>query len=1435
MRPMNDGATGPWDDERYVARLADQDDAMAAGGPYSTVADDASGLSVELQRRLKDDVAWCEFVRSAWTKLGDGTPAEEGQSVADASDPTRFGRFEVRRELGRGSFGVVFLAYDPRLRRQVALKVPRPEVLVTDEMRRRFEREARAAAGLDHPNLVPVFDAGEEGSISYIASAYCPGPTLAAWLKARPVPVPPRLAARIVLKLAQGVAHAHSRGVLHRDLKPGNVIMEPNPGAAAGCLEDDGLDGNPRVTDFGLARLSTTGQEATAATQTGAILGTPSYMAPEQAQGGGAEVGPAADVYGLGAILYALLVGRPPFQADSVLDTLLLLRTQEPVAPSRLRPRTPRDLETICLKCLCKEPHRRYTTAESLADDLDRFLAGHPVRARRLGPVGRLALWCRRQPALAATIAAAILAITAVASAGVWRVVRERDRYRAERDRAQVNLARALTGEARALMKARETGWMFTALDNLRESARLAGPAADRTEIRELAIECFGSEDPCFRLAQTWEGPKSAVTATAFSPDGGLVASGSRDGTVRIWPVSGDHPRAVLPGPAEGVTGVAYHPQGGWLAASTALGSVRIWRIGGAGETGPPLRVLKDEAGVYALRFSPDGEWLATGSGNGLVRLIPFEAVAPDPVARAKERGRTLTGHSKRVGDLAFSAGGKLLASMSDDGVGCVWDMATAGLIRRIPATGGDAPRGLAFYNYSQNGSDARQTLTWGATASYGVAWSTCLQTKRVWTHRHMFPASVTGLRQDSRGNLFTAGDDGSLRLWRLGPLGIENGYKSLAIAADHFGPALALDLSRDDGWVAVGYGDGRVRLWQLVEPLERAFMMGWSNNVVFAGGSRRLVTPVDVMDFSSGMRPVSQDYVEAPVRAVEILGRGGEIAYCREDDLIRIWDGRAGRELRRLQHGPRVRALGSSSKGAMLASGSDDGTVKLWDWKQGATLSTLAPGLGAARSIAWGPADRELAVGYDHGVALWEVARPGHAPRRLEADGPSPHVVAFCADSLAVSAADGAIAILDPGSGRRRRMLRGHSARIVALAFAVDGRRLVSTAADDTVRAWDVNSGTETAVITGEGLGAAFAAVDRTGRYAITDMYPRMAVCDLSAGAIAFRVPQYGTSGRFSADGSEFLVGTNEGAVRLYAMAAVDPARGAYPGRSGATPRGEPAELKSYVELVHGTDKPAMWGMAASPDGRWIAMAGHDAIVRLRNARVLTQVRRLTGHSDLVWCVAFSPDSKLLASGSANERGGEIKVWDVETGRQVFHLEGHAGLVTALAFVPGRPWLVSGSKEGTVRLWDVTSGHTLGVLHGFDAWVSGLAVKGDGRWLAAACQDGSVAVWDVGRLGAPPAAPDRVLLGHNAPVHSVAFHPDGRWLASGSELGTIILWDGTSFQKIVRLRGGTGQIRGLRFSGDGGLLATWAYQGPTIVWDLLELHRSLGAMGLDW
>jgi hypothetical protein len=435
-------------DDQLTFLLAACDEALGAGLPPAALDDPA--VPVELRARLEREVAWYRRVRQLMGRPGPVTAQGPAtlpllRSTSDEGTPARLGRFEVRRELGRGSFGVVFLAYDPQLRREVALKVPRPEALLTPELRARFRQEAQAAAGLEHPNLVPVYEAGEQGPLCFIASAYCPGVTLAAWLKQRGEPVPVETAARLVAALAEAVEHAHRRGVLHRDLKPSNILLASPADPAA-------TDLSPRITDFGLAKLVEDGSGATLAgcpTQTGAVLGTPRYMAPEQADGRSKAVGPAADIYALGVLLYEVLTGRPPFQADTALDTLWLVRTQEPLAPGRLRPGLPRDLETICLKCLHKEPGWRYASARALADDLGRFLRHEPIHARRAGPLGRLARWGRRNPTLAITITLAGALVGLAAGLGITGVLRERDRYHAEQQKAVANLYQSLVGEAR--------------------------------------------------------------------------------------------------------------------------------------------------------------------------------------------------------------------------------------------------------------------------------------------------------------------------------------------------------------------------------------------------------------------------------------------------------------------------------------------------------------------------------------------------------------------------------------------------------------------------------------------------------------------------------------------------------------------------------------------------------------------------------------------------------------------------------------------------------------------------------------------------------------------------------------------------------------------------------------------------------------------------
>jgi serine/threonine-protein kinase len=288
-------------------------------------------------------------------------------AVADM--PAAIGRFELLGEIGRGAMGVVYKAWDPRLKRLVALKTLLQGERASAADRGRFGFESEAAAKLAHPNIVPVYEVGEFGAEGqpYFCMQYVEGTTLA--VRARQGPLPLREAARIIAAIAQAVDHAHRLGILHRDLKPSNVLID--------------AEGQPMVTDFGLAKR--TGGISGGLTATGDIVGTPNYMAPEQATGDHAAVGPASDVYSLGAMLYELLTGRPPFQAASAVEVLLLVRSEEAVSPRLLNPRIDSDLELVCLKCLEKRPEHRYQSAGLLAKDLEAFLAGEPVSARSSG------------------------------------------------------------------------------------------------------------------------------------------------------------------------------------------------------------------------------------------------------------------------------------------------------------------------------------------------------------------------------------------------------------------------------------------------------------------------------------------------------------------------------------------------------------------------------------------------------------------------------------------------------------------------------------------------------------------------------------------------------------------------------------------------------------------------------------------------------------------------------------------------------------------------------------------------------------------------------------------------------------------------------------------------------------------------------------------
>ena len=975
--------------------------------------------------------------------------------------------YELMEVLGRGGMGVVYLARQLRLNRLCALKMILAGEHAGRESVLRFLEEAKTVARLRHPHIVQIYSMGDHDGRPYLELEYLDGGSLAR--KLRDGPLPARAAAELVETLTHAIHEAHRLGVIHRDLKPGNVLMT--------------ADGVPKVSDFGLAKSLTVDSGLTL---TESILGTPGYMAPEQAGDHRRDVGPAADVYALGAILYELATGRPPFRAATPHETIELAKSVEPLPPCRLQPNLPRDLETICLKCLEKDPGRRYASAEALGADLRRFLAGEPIHARPVTIGERALKWARRHPAPAALAAALLVAVVGLLALGIWSdqsirgalkvarrertaAVRAREREADERRKADAARAaavrseaaailsrnkavaeayRALFSEARALRAARSPGWRREALAILARLAATDTPARDAVALRGEAVACLGGLD--LREIARFEGP-NGIRGLDFDRESKHLAAAGTDGRLHVWDLGRasrvklivdpaiDHARlfsADSPWPS-----VRFRPGGGGLAYATwtrgieSIGladraAARLLRPG----PGPPRALEFDRSGARMAVSWADGRAGVYATADGapirVVKVPSDRHQVPIALAPAGDRFATmgpghevrlwgfdgsgpavLGRHADHVRALAFSPDGSALASASGDHTATIWDLA----------------RG-----------EERATLLGHTAALNGVAFS-------------------------PEGDLVaTVGNDQTLRVWSA------RGGPPLLVLHPGVGPLTAVAFSPDGTRLAIGAD--RAVVYELTGHRERRELVGHTYEVnalvehprqpqLLSGSWDRDVIAWDWQTGRPGRRWRGDE--THPIDALAISRDGRRLAVGpgafdvrrHLDFPIGIWDlDRPDAPPRRLAGHPKgVRALAFDPSGRRLASGDEAGEVLLWDVTDGKILGREAPGEGAVRSIAFLADGSTLAVGRGDRVTLRDLE--GRAPARSAAvpGGVRRFLIEPDGRRLIAAGGDGALRAFGlPGLEPILAMERAHDGPVAALALR--GGLLATAGADRRV-----------------------------------------------------------------------------------------------------------------------------------------------------------------------------------------------------------------------------------------------------------------------------------------------------------------------------------------------------------------------------------------------
>lgn len=867
--------------------------------------------SVEQFTVIQSDLS-SEFAPSAG-------PLIEGTSLPEVPG------YEILARLDRGGMGVVYKARHQKLNRLVALKMILAGEYAAADKFLRFDQEAETVARLRHPNIVEIYDIGMAQGVPYIALEYMSGGSLEQLF--RQGPQPPRRSAELLATLAQAIHTAHLAGIIHRDLKPANVLLSE--------------DGTAKIADFGVAKR----REAVGQTQTGQIIGTPAYMAPEQARGESKNVGPAADVYSLGAILYEALTGRPPFRSQTVMQTLQRVVSDEPAPPRKLVPSVPADLETVCLKALRKEPKERYATAQELADELDRFLHDEPVRARPLTRMEKVYRWCRRKPTLAGLLAATT-ALMLMAGLAILLAFDQR-----ELRQAQERTQKAWAGEQDARRKEKRHLYVhdiyrtdrFFQGNQLFQARRLLEACdADQRGWEWHYLDRITSAD---LLSLT--GHTQPVHTLAFAPQRPLLVSGSGDGTLAFWEPGAAKRLLKLPGESGPVWDLAFSPDGRCLASvagsSRESGALIVWELGTGSELKPHaasrIRLNERLGERAALGYHPCKPLLAVATGlragqaSGLLLLD----------AHGEEVRRWPAGAEQGCVALAWSRDGRRLAAslipaerQGTKGEVIVVDPDKTETLYRFEANRGRCAA-LAF-------SPDGRTLACGGGDGLIELRDTDDFTLRKMCCGHIGSVNSVAFRSD--GQLISGGTDSTVRVWDRWS------GQEMFVGRGHFGPVRRVAIQPKTGRIYSGSDDVTIKAWQAEKSQEsEAYRLhkGAATALAFSPDGAALVSvgldgAVWRIDPTGGERPRLLLHERRPLRQVRFLPSSQTLLVAgdgekpgQEDGAIRLVDARDGRVSAELDtQMASVCSLSVSGDGRRLSvvgrTREQGAVVQLWD-----------------------------------------------------------------------------------------------------------------------------------------------------------------------------------------------------------------------------------------------------------------------------------------------------------------------------------------------------------------------------------------------------------------------------------------------------------------------------------------------------------------------